>query len=168
MQGLAQFPPLQPDARYVTLLSARVVDHLERQYEAQRVRLRSEPDTAPQTIAADQQIDTALLPLFSGKYLLLLLGNLDQSRLEAIAAKILPDMLNFKASHLFIDMSKLGEMSPDAAIRLVRLVRELNVCGVRASLSGLTPMVASVFVAQNLDTLGIATYRSLDEAIAGS
>ena len=160
MQGLQSFPPVQPQARYVTLLTARVVDHLERQYNVQRRQL-NETAAAP-----EQEIDTALLPLFSGTYLLLLLGSINYGRVEHLASQVTSDLLSFKARQLFIDLSKVTSLDPAAAVRVARLVRELNMCGVKVALTGLTPAVAAVFVAENLDTLGLMIYPSLEEGIA--
>lgn len=163
LEGLENFPPRQPDGHYVTLLTARVVNHLERQYAAQRQRLAYEQ--TPAVIEAGQEIDTALLPLFSGSYLLLLLGRLDYQRVEQFASKVVTDLLAYKASQLFIDMSKVSEVEATAASRLVRMIRELEMCGVKAALTGLRPGVAATFVEENLDTTGLRAYPNLEEGL---
>lgn len=161
MDGLANFPPVQPDARYVTLLTSRVVNHLERQYQAQR----QQADSSKSALASDQEIDTALLPLFAHTYLLLLLGWFDEGRAGKFGAKIVADMLNFKAKHLFIDLTKLGGIEPQAAVQLVRTVRELGVCGVKVALTGIQPDIAAVLIDQNLDLPNLITYTTLEDGL---
>ena len=161
IEGLANFAPVQPEARYVTLLTSRVVNHLERQYQVQRQQANSsKPARLP-----DQEIDTALLPLFAHTYLLLLLGWFDEERAEKFGAKIVTDMLNFKAKNLFIDLTQLTDLEPRAAVQLVRTVRELGMCGVKVALTGIQPPVAAVLVGQNLDLPNLTTYTTLEDGL---
>ncbi len=161
IEGLASFPPVQPEARYVTLLTSRVVNHLERQYQVQRQRT----DSSKPALPPDQEIDTALLPLFAHTYLLLLLGWFDEERAEKFGAKIVADMLNFKAKHLFIDLTQLPGIEPQAAVHLVRTVRELGVCGVKVALTGIQSHIAAILVEQNLDLPNLTTYTTLEDGL---
>ena len=162
MQGLEDFPPCQPEARYVTLLTSRVVNYLERQYQTQR---EYQTTRTLAGAAAGRVEDTALLPLFSQTYLLLLLGAISYHRLEDLATRLITDLQSFKAAYLLIDLSKAASIEPEAAARLVRLLRELHLCGITAALTGITPALASTFVAQNLDSSpGLTTYTNLEEA----
>ena len=158
IEALAQFPPVQPDGRYVTLLTSRVVNHLERQYTRQQAQT--------EMVTPDQRIDTALLPLFSHTYLLLLLGKLTEARLDEAAAKVVTDMLGFRARYLVVDISKVESLEPNAATRLVRMVRELHVCGITVMLTGMTAHLAQVFVEQNLDGHITNVYPTLEEGCA--
>ncbi len=164
IQSLKDFPPRQPDARYVTLLTSRVVGHLERQYQAQRQQhsFHSSPTTI---VESGQEIDTALLPLFSASYLLLLLGNIGVDRVEHFASQVIADLVAFKASHLFIDLSKVSNITPDAALRLVRMTRELGMCGIKAAMTNLSPEASAIFVKNDLDLAGITTYTSLEQGL---
>lgn len=163
MKGLEDFPPCQPEARYVTLLTGRVVNYLEKQYQAQRDYQAVLADAG--LVAGFGQVeDTALLPLFSQTYLLLLLGAISYSRLEELASRLITDLQAFKARYLLLDMSKAASIESEAAGRLVRLVRELRLCGITAAITGLTPTIASTFVEQNLDAApGLTIYPSLEE-----
>ncbi len=165
LEGLKNFPPLQPDARYVTLLTARVVNHLERQYSAQRQRLSGGTGDQKSLVEVGQEIDTALLPLLSNSYLLMLLGVLTYDRVEQLSSKVVADLITFKAGGLFIDMSKVTAIEPAAALRLIRMTRELGMCGVKAALTGLHPAVAAIFVEHNLDAPGLSSYTNLEEAL---
>ncbi|WP_156324643.1 STAS domain-containing protein [Bacillus sp. FJAT-27245] len=97
------------------------------------------------------ELSSPVIPVTKGTGVLPLIGEIDLDRASDILESVLNQSAAMRINKLVIDMSGVPEMDAAVACELSKLIKGLNLIGIRAILSGIKPEVAQAAV-----TLGIS------------
>jgi methyl-accepting chemotaxis protein len=138
------------------------VGDLARSFESMRLSLRDLIDRQNRSIEA---LSTPLIPIHEDVVVLPLVGELDRPRCHRIRESLTHRLHEKGARCVIVDLTGVSRLDPEVAAELVRVAQSARLMGASAILSGLRPQLAAE-LADHPDTMaGIATARSLRDAI---
>ncbi|WP_059172047.1 STAS domain-containing protein [Bacillus sp. FJAT-27445] len=97
------------------------------------------------------ELSSPVIPVTKGTGALPLIGVIDIDRATAILESVLNQCAAMRINRLVIDMSGVPEMDSAVACELSKLIKGLNLIGIRAILSGIRPEVAQAAVAKGIN-----------------
>lgn len=118
-----------------------------------------------------QQIQALSVPILDVGHSVLavpLIGALDEARSHALAARLLPEVAERRASSVILDLTGVDTLEAVGAEALMKVARALQLLGARPILTGIKPALAELLVQRGVDLGGILTLRSLYEGLARS
>jgi len=139
---------------------------LRKQGEQERARLKDEIIRAQTTQLAE--LSTPLIPITDRVVVVPLIGTVDAARAALMLDALLAGVSRSGASVVILDLTgarKVDEASASAFLQSARAVRLL---GARLVLSGMSASLAQTLVQRDIDFAEIATYGSLQSAVAAT
>lgn len=115
-----------------------------------------------------QQIRALSVPILDVGHSVLavpLIGALDEDRSHALAARLLPEVTERRASSVILDLTGVDTLDAVGAEALMRVARALQLLGAQPILTGIQPALAELLVQRGVDLGGILTLRSLHEGL---
>jgi methyl-accepting chemotaxis protein len=138
------------------------VGDLARSFESMRLSLRELIDRQNRSIEA---LSTPLIPIHDDVVVLPLVGELDRARCNRIRDSLTQRLHEKGARCVIIDLTGVSRLDPDVAEDLVRVAQSARLMGATAILCGLRPQLAAELADQQDTMAGIATARTLRDAI---
>jgi anti-anti-sigma regulatory factor/PAS domain-containing protein len=149
-------------ARRVVLLYQDITDLRRRELE--RLRAQEELLRAQELALAERS--TPLIPIRDDLLVMPIIGAIDATRGHQIVDTLvhLGGASGVRAA--IVDITGVRELDTAAASTLVAAARALRLRGVQPVLTGIQPDVAATLVGLGVDLAGIATYGTLQDAVA--
>jgi methyl-accepting chemotaxis protein len=138
------------------------IGDLARSFESMRLSLRDLIDRQNRSIEA---LSTPLIPIHDDVVVLPLVGELDRPRCHRIRESLTHRLHEKGARCVIIDLTGVSRLDPEVAAELVRVAQSARLMGASAILSGLRPQLAAELADHPDAMAGIATARSLRDAI---
>jgi rsbT co-antagonist protein RsbR len=111
------------------------------------------------------QLSTPLIPVGEDIVAMPLVGQMDESRARQVMETLLHGVERLRARVAIVDIT--GVMNVDSAVAdtLVQVARAVQLLGARVVLTGIRPEAAEALVGLGVDLSGLATRRTLQDAI---
>lgn len=110
-------------------------------------------------------LSTPIVPIHEDVAVLPLVGNIDEKRVEAMVAIVLPKLAKDEIDTLILDLSGLATLNESAMIGIFQLSDLLKLKGVKLILSGITPKIAMKAKSLNYDLSSLATCGTVKQGI---
>lgn len=111
-------------------------------------------------------LSTPIITVWRGVLVLPLIGQIDATRASAITTKLLDQVTRERASHVILDLTGVGTVSPSTMPAILGMVRALGLLGATCLLTGIQPALARQLVAVDAGKLPIRTLAHLSDALA--
>ncbi|UCC25867.1 MAG: HAMP domain-containing protein [Gemmatimonadales bacterium] len=138
------------------------VGDLARSFESMRVSLRDLIDRQNRSIEA---LSTPLIPIHDDVVVLPLVGELDRSRCQRIRDSLTHRLHERGDRCVIVDLTGVSRLDPEVADELALVAQAARLMGAKVILSGLRPQLAADLADHPETMSGIATARSLRDAI---
>jgi anti-anti-sigma regulatory factor len=115
-----------------------------------------------------KRLSTPLIPISDRTVVMPLIGALDSRRAEQVMATILDGIAAYRAGIVIIDVTGVATIDTEVAGTLVRVAQAVRLLGAKVFLTGIRPELAQALVTLGTDLRGIATYGTLQSAIAAA
>jgi rsbT antagonist protein RsbS len=109
-------------------------------------------------------VDRIVLNPLRGAMVATLQGALTDKVLEQFRADVLDRLEKVKVSHLILDFSGMALMDPDEFSSVMKVAAMTRLMGVEAIVAGLRPEVVYALIQMDVDTKGIRSVLSVDDA----
>jgi rsbT co-antagonist protein RsbR len=115
--------------------------------------------------AALLELSSPLIEVMPGVLCLPVIGVVDEERGAKMTDDLLARVARGPVRRVVIDVTGIRSLDDGALRQLVRMIKSVKLLGTEGVLSGLGPDMARTAVESGLDFAGIATYRTLGDAI---
>ncbi|KAB7672479.1 STAS domain-containing protein [Bacillus sp. B1-b2] len=112
------------------------------------------------------ELSSPVITLSKTRALLPLVGDIDTARAAAIMDNTLSQCAEKKVSHLFIDLSGVVIIDTMVAHQIFQLIHGLKLIGVKTTLSGIRPEIATTAIQLGLSFEDISIVATLSKAIS--
>lgn len=116
--------------------------------------------------SAMETLSTPLIPISERVVVMPLIGILDEPRLRRVTEGLLAGLSDSGARVAILDVTGVPDVDSRAAAGIVAAARAAQLLGVEVLLTGISPDVARILVALNVDLGGIETRGTLQRGIA--
>lgn len=116
--------------------------------------------------AALSKLSTPLVPVRDDIMVMPLIGTIDRDRAEKILRSLLDGVSRSGAKYLIMDVTGVAEMDATVAESIVRAAQAARLLGAEVMLTGIRSDVAQTLVQLGVGLGGIATYATLQSAVA--
>ncbi len=106
-----------------------------------------------------------ILQIADGVLTLPMIGAVDSERASIMSERLLDTIVAQRARAVIIDVTGIETLDSQTAQHLSRMAQAARLLGVRVVVSGISPAVAKVLVAQAVGLQDVATYRTLQDAL---
>ena len=166
--------PIQALSSTATALAAGELDHpvdvdrgdevgdLARSFESMR---RSLQDLIERQNRSIEALSTPLIPIHDDVVVLPLVGELDAVRFQRLRESLTHHLHDKGARCVIIDLTGVSVLDPDVAQDLARVAQSARLMGATTILSGMRPQLAAELSVHPDAMAGVATARSLRDAI---
>jgi rsbT co-antagonist protein RsbR len=152
-----------------TLIWSTIEDISDRiQIEANRRKAIYQEELIRAQEAALEELSTPLMPIGDRLLVMPLIGAIDQARAERIVTTLLAGVQRQRALTTIIDVTGVTVMDTYVASALTSAAQSARLIGCRVLLTGIGPEVAQILVSLGVDLNGIATFATLQQAVAAS
>ena len=117
--------------------------------------------------ANSREMSIPLIEVWPHVVCLPLIGAVDKVRSKEIMEKLLVAVSEHKAKLVIVDITTLMRINPATAQHLLALAQAVRLLGGEFAISGMSPQVASMMVAQGLDFRALRCTRTLYDALTG-
>jgi len=114
---------------------------------------------------AIRELSTPIIEIWDGVLCAPIVGVLDSSRASEMTGALLSSVVASKARLAIIDITGIEAMDTQATDHFLRMARAVKLLGSDCALSGIHPNVARTIVHMGIDLAGVASYRTLREAL---
>lgn len=121
---------------------------------------------ADQSRALIAALSTPLIMVSKGVLALPLIGHFDLERATTVTATVLERVVSERASHVILDITGIQEFAMDTSAALLRMIRAMELLGVRCSLTGIHPHAARQIVDLGVDLGRVCTFARVSDALA--
>lgn len=111
------------------------------------------------------ELSTPIAALWDGILLLPLVGAINLQRAQSILKIVLQKLTDTQAQILILDVSGVPNMDKEVANYLIKLIKAVKLMGCDCTISGISPEVAQVLLALDIDTTYIHSSGSMQEAL---
>ncbi|MGB1012674.1 MAG: STAS domain-containing protein [Nannocystaceae bacterium] len=111
-----------------------------------------------------RELSTPVLDVWEGVLVVPLIGEFDGSRAQQVTEALLGRVAAKGAKAVIIDVTGVSGIDTQTAARLMRVIQAIRLLGCRAIISGISPTVAQVLVAQEIE-LGATTVPNLQAGL---
>jgi anti-anti-sigma regulatory factor len=140
-----------------------------RREAAEKARLLEELDRQLAVIQRQHDeiraLSTPTLEVWKGVLLLPIIGHVDVARGEEMMAKLLPEVVAKRATHVILDLTGADIADAGAADQIVRLAAASRLLGAQAILTGIQPAVSKTIVSLGIQLSGVRTVRTPEQAL---
>lgn len=112
-----------------------------------------------------KQIKTPVLQVWDGILAMPVLGSVDEERAAQMTESLLNEVSGHSVNVAVLDLTGLEEVDGATMEHLVRMVRAVQLLGVKCVVSGISPAVARVIVELGIDTAMLSTFATLQSAL---
>lgn len=127
--------------------------------------LEGQIDTIEKQRVAIRELSTPIIEIWSGVLCAPIVGVLDSVRAADMTRALLTSVVQTKAKLAIIDITGIEAMDTQATDHFLRMARAVSLLGSECALSGIHPNVARTIVHMGIDLTGVASYRTLREAL---
>lgn len=127
--------------------------------------LEGQIDTIEKQRIAIRELSTPIIEIWSGVLCAPIVGVLDSVRAADMTRALLTSVVQTKAKLAIIDITGIEAMDTQATDHFLRMARAVRLLGSECALSGIHPNVARTIVHMGIDLTGVASYRTLREAL---
>ena len=117
--------------------------------------------------ANSRELSIPLIEVWPRILCLPLIGAVDMARSREIMEKLLSAVSERQAKLVVVDITTILHINPATAQHLLALAQAVRLLGGEFAISGMSPQVASMMVAQGLDFRAVHCTRTLYDAMAG-
>ncbi len=114
---------------------------------------------------AIRELSTPIIEIWEGVLCAPIVGVLDSSRASEMTGALLTSVVASKARLAIIDITGIEAMDTQATDHFLRMARAVKLLGADCALSGIHPNVARTIVHMGIDLAGVASFRTLREAL---
>lgn len=118
-----------------------------------------------QSRALADELSTPIIRAARGVLLMPLIGALDEARTALIGERVLDAVKRERARYVVLDVTAIPAIGGSTARLLTRIATAARMLGVRTTLAGLQPGVASSLAKLDIDLSGLSIAQSLHEAL---
>ncbi|WP_280768054.1 STAS domain-containing protein [Salipaludibacillus daqingensis] len=112
-----------------------------------------------------KEMSAPIVPISSGIGVLPLIGHLDEERSMVLMDTTINEVIAYKLTLIFIDLSGVSVIDTYVASRLSDLMKTLKILGVTPVLSGLRPEMAQTIVSLGIDLSSFKIVSNLRQAL---
>jgi rsbT co-antagonist protein RsbR len=114
---------------------------------------------------AIRELSTPIMEVWAGVLCLPVVGVLDSTRSAEMTEVLLRTIVEKKARCAIVDITGIQVMDTAAADHFIRMARAVRLLGAECVLTGINPNIAQTLVHMGIELRGIATHRSLRDAL---
>jgi anti-anti-sigma regulatory factor len=118
-----------------------------------------------QSRALADELSTPIIRAARGVLLMPLIGALDEARTALIGERVLDAVKRERARYVVLDVTAIPAIGGSTARLLTRIASAARMLGVRTTLAGLQPSVASSLAKLDIDLSVLSIAQSLHEAL---
>ncbi|RYE77109.1 MAG: STAS domain-containing protein [Myxococcales bacterium] len=122
--------------------------------------------TIAQQAIAIRELSTPVIEVWSGVLCLPIVGVLDTARSAEMTQTLLEAIATKKSRCAIIDVTGIEVMDTATVDYFLRMARAIRLLGADCVISGIRPNIAMTIVQMGVDLTGIATKRTLRDALA--
>lgn len=112
------------------------------------------------------RLSTPVLQISDRVLVMPIIGSLDPARVATISEALLEAIVRRRAAGVIIDLTGVAVLDTTTAAHLIGMFRSVRLLGAKAVLSGISPSMSQVLVAEGTDLLAeIATRQTLQGAV---
>ena len=115
--------------------------------------------------AAIRELSTPIIDVWRGVLCVPIVGVLDSNRASEMTSALLDTIVEKKARTIIIDITGIDAMDTRATDHFLRMARAVRLLGADCVLSGVNPSVARTITQMGLDLQGLASHRTLRDAL---
>ncbi len=115
--------------------------------------------------ATIQALEAPVIEVWDGVVMLPLFGHLDDARVEDMTRSLLEAVTRTRARFVVVDLTGLTGLGSSSALRLIRLLRAVELLGARGLLAGIRPGLTTSLLAADIGLEGIAVHADLRRAL---
>jgi rsbT co-antagonist protein RsbR len=147
-----------------------LLDDLAAQHQRNLAQQQALIDQAAQIKLQSQALvaalSTPIIVLWPGVLALPLIGDFDLQRATAVTATLLERVAAERARHVILDLTGVEHIATDTLAALLRMVRALELLGVRCLLTGMHPNSARAVVDLGVELGHLHTLARVSDALA--
>lgn len=121
--------------------------------------------TIEQQRTAIRELSTPVMEVWEGILCLPIVGVMDTARSAEMTDSLLKSVVVTKAQCAIIDITGIDVMDTRTADHFIRMARAVRLLGADCVLTGMSPQIAQTVVHMGIDMTGIATHRTLRDAL---
>ncbi len=114
---------------------------------------------------AIRELSTPLIELWAGVLCLPIVGLMDTARSTDLTGALLQAVVDKKIKFAIIDITGIEVMDTRTVDHFVRMGHAVRLLGADCALTGINPHIAQTVVHMGLDLSGVATFRTLRDAL---
>jgi rsbT co-antagonist protein RsbR len=156
--------PIGALAACVNFMTQALSERREETLAYQR-ELEGQIATIEKQRAAIRELSTPIIEVWSGVLCVPIVGVLDSSRAAEMTSALLNTIVEKSAGFIIIDITGIDAMDTRATDHFLRMARAVRLLGAECVLSGVNPAVARTITQMGLDLNGVASHRSLRDAL---
>lgn len=122
-----------------------------------------------ETIAAQKKaidaLSTPILQVADDLLVLPIIGNIDRDRAQTMTERLLHVISDRAARGVILDVTGVDVLDTVSGSHLLHMARAAILLGARIVITGISPAVAHVLVAESVDISGIPTLRTLQDGL---
>lgn len=116
--------------------------------------------------SALEELSVPVVPIAKETAIIPLIGEIDTQRSQLILEVALQESANLKIEYLILDISGVPIVDTMVADNLFKVVRALDLIGVKSIISGIRPEIAQTIISLGIDFSHITTCANLHSALA--
>jgi len=168
---MSRLPELQEDDPFSVLFRGvnEMVDTLADTHsrsERYQQELSEKLATIEQQRAAIRELSTPVIEVWQGVLCLPVVGVMDTTRSAEMTETLLRSIVDKHAVCAIIDVTGIEVMDTGTADAFLRMARAVRLLGAECVLTGISPGIAQTIVHMGVDLSGVATHRSLRDALS--
>jgi len=137
------------------------------QHEAQQLEIvRQSERLRLQQEELVRALSTPIIVVAAGVLAMPVIGAVEAERAQNMTEALLARVVAERSTHVILDLTGAGEISPTTAQSLLRMTQAMRLLGTRPLLTGISPAMAQTLVALNFDISQLATLPQLADALA--
>lgn len=156
--------PIGALASCVNTMTALLAERREETLSYQR-ELEEQIEMINKQRLAIHELSTPIIEIWAGVLCAPIVGVLDSARAAEMTTALLNSVVETKAGLAIIDITGIEAMDTQATDHFLRMARAVKLLGSECALSGIHPNVARTIVHMGVDLAGVASYRTMREAL---
>ena len=137
-------------------------------YAAEQLEIQHHLEVIEAQRAAIRALSAPRIPITNALTVVPLVGALDRERMQEISEDLLAAVVRERTRTVVFDVTGVPALDAGAVAALLRTSRALGLVGVRTSLTGISPAIARVMVAEEFHIEELRVHANLKDAIIAS